>query len=102
MVEWGGCPGWPMVAFLEKLQNFPEIVFIHIQDIKIRKLGGDQFEIVSNTIGGAEEKRKETKMGVAAESTDDSNQQQQFDNTLRNFAVEVIIYKSEIRLGSNV
>ncbi|KAF1747174.1 hypothetical protein GCK72_023635 [Caenorhabditis remanei] len=40
-------------------------------------------------------------MGVAVESTDDSNQQQQFDNTLRNFAVEVLPIVPDCPLGEH-
>ncbi|CAL2049354.1 unnamed protein product [Caenorhabditis brenneri] len=68
-------------------------------DIKIKKIGGDQFEIVSNTVGGAENDSRSQKMPAVAESRDSSNQQ--FDNTLRNFAVEVLPIIPDCSLGEH-
>lgn len=59
-----------------------------LQDIKIKRIGEDKFEIVSNTVGGAGEERGEQRV-MTAKSVDNINQKQ-FANTLRNFAVEVI------------
>ncbi|CAA91764.4 Apple domain-containing protein [Caenorhabditis elegans] len=70
-------------------------------DIKIKKIANEQFEIVSNTIGGAEESRKEQKVALMAEPIDNINQQQQFDNTLRNFAVEVLPIVPDCPLGEH-
>ncbi|CAI2356470.1 unnamed protein product [Caenorhabditis sp. 36 PRJEB53466] len=61
---------------------------------------GYKFEIVSNTIGGAGEEKKEERRVVTAESRDNSNQQQ-FDNTLRNFAVEVLPVVPDCPIGEH-